>query len=130
MILVDTSVIVAALRDRTGAQARKLIGIAGSREIVLSRFTELELLVGARDEADWRRLTSYLAGVRLLDPAPTTWREAARLHYELRRQGQTIRSLVDCCIAQIALDEAITLIHDDRDFEAIAAVRPLKQVRC
>jgi predicted nucleic acid-binding protein len=28
--------------------------------------------------------------------------------------------------AQIALDEGATLVHDDRDFDAIATVRPLK----
>lgn len=125
MILVDTSVIVALLRDRTGVHARKLVEIAGDREIVFPRFAELEVLVGAKSDAEWRQINSFFASFRLLDPSPSTWREAARIYFDLRRKGRTIRSIVDCCIAQIALDEAATLVHNDRDFDAIASIRPL-----
>jgi hypothetical protein len=38
-------------------------------------------------------------------------------------------SPIDCCIAQIALDHAIVLLHRDRDFETIATIRPLRQAR-
>ncbi|MGJ0621591.1 MAG: type II toxin-antitoxin system VapC family toxin [Methylocystis sp.] len=128
MILADTSVLIASVRDRTGARAQELLEFAGDREIVVSRFTEMELLAGAKDERDWRRLSDYLAKIRLIDPTVGTWREAARIYFDLRRQGTTIRSLVDCCIAQIAMDESTTLVHDDRDFDAIARIRPLNHV--
>jgi len=49
MILADASVLVAAMRDRTGAHARRLLDFAGDDEIVICRFTEMELLAGARD---------------------------------------------------------------------------------
>jgi hypothetical protein len=38
-------------------------------------------------------------------------------------------SPIDRCIAQIALDHAIVLLHRDRDFETIATIRPLRQAR-
>jgi predicted nucleic acid-binding protein len=126
MILVDASVLVAAMRDRTGVHARKLLDFAGDEEIVICRFTELELLAGARDESEWRSLKSYFAAVEVRDPLPTTWNDAARIYFDLRRDGRTIRSIIDCCIAQIAMDEGATLVHDDRDFDAIATARPLK----
>ena len=129
MILIETSVLVSVLRDRSGGKAQRLLDLAGDREIVISRFSELELLVGAKDDADWQNLTKYLGERRLLRPESTTWQGAARIYYELRRQGQTIRSTVDCCIAQIALEHDVPLVHDDRDFEVIAAVRPLKHLR-
>ena len=129
MILIETSVLVSVLRDRSGASGRALLDLAGDREIVLTRFTELELLVGARDEQDWSNLRGYLADRRLLDPGMQTWQGAARIYFDLRRRGQTIRSMVDRCIAQIALEHDILLIHNDRDFEAISGVRPLKQQR-
>jgi predicted nucleic acid-binding protein len=128
MILADTSVLVASVRDRTGARAQELLEFAGDREIVVARFTEMELLAGAKDEGDWRRLSDYLAKIRLIDPSIATWGEAARIYFDLRRQGITIRSLVDCCIAQIAMDESTTLVHNDRDFDAIARIRPLNHV--
>ncbi|MGQ0672017.1 MAG: type II toxin-antitoxin system VapC family toxin [Hyphomicrobium sp.] len=129
MILIETSVLVSVLRDRSGGKAQQLLDLAGDREIVISRFSELELLVGAKDDADWQKLTEYLGERRLLQPESTTWRGAARIYYELRRQGQTIRSIVDCCIAQIALEHDVPLVHEDRDFEVISTARPLKQLR-
>ncbi|MFO1103088.1 MAG: hypothetical protein U1E20_09320 [Methylocystis sp.] len=58
MILADTSVLIASVRDRTGARARELLEFAGDREIVVARFTdELDednsiegLLAGRGDE--------------------------------------------------------------------------------
>jgi len=37
-----------------------------------------------------------------------------------------VRSAADCLIAQIALENELALLHSDRDFEAIAEVRPLR----
>lgn len=129
MILLETSVLVSVVRDRSGSKARAVLDLAGSREIVLSRFSELELLLGARDENDWERLGAYLSQRRYLDPVPDLWRSAARIYYELQRAGVTVRSIVDCCIAQIAIDYDVPLIHDDRDFERIGSIRPLKHIR-
>ncbi len=128
MILADASVLIASVRDRTGAHAQELFEFAGDREIVVASFTEMELLAGAKDDGDWRRLSDYLAKIRLIDPSVATWREAARIYFDLRRQGITIRSVVDCCIAQIAMDESTTLVHNDRDFDAVASIRPLNHV--
>nr|WP_217651864.1 hypothetical protein [Hydrococcus rivularis] len=49
-----------------------------------------------------------------------------RIYYDLRRQGLSVRSPIDCCIAQAALEYDLFLIHNDRDFETIAQVRPLQ----
>lgn len=47
----------------------------------------------------------------------------------MRRQGLTVRSLIDCCIAQASLENDLLLIHNDRDFETIAQVRALQNFR-
>jgi len=89
MILADASAIVSALRDRTGAAARKFEEYVGDRKVWVSRFTELELLAGARTEAEWRWLSTYLEGVGSCEPMPSTWRDAARIYFDLRRNGLT-----------------------------------------
>ena len=53
-------------------------------------------------------------------------RQAARIYYDCRRRGLTIRSTIDCYIAQLALDHDLAVLHDDRHYEAIRRVRPLK----
>lgn len=129
MVLVDTSVWVAVFRDATGGERDTLKSIVGDDEVVLTRFNQLELLQGARDEPEWRLLESYLDGQEYLETQPDTWQQAARIFFELRRRGRTVRSPIDCCIAQLALEHGALLVHRDRDFETIASVRALAQQR-
>jgi len=127
MILVDTSVWVDLLRDRTGRVRTALERALHGDDAVLARFHQLELLQGARDEREWTLLRDYLDAQVYLECQPESWIEAARIYFELRRRGRTVRSPIDCCIAQIAIEHDVVLLHRDRDFETIADVRPLRQ---
>jgi predicted nucleic acid-binding protein len=129
MMLIDTTVLVDVLRDATGANAGRLLTVLGPEDIAFSRFTELEALVGARDQAEWERIERYFASKPMLDRSPDTWSGSARIYFDLRRAGRTVRKVIDCCIAQMAMEQDLTLLRNDRDFETIATVRPLKQQR-
>ena len=71
----------------------------------------------------------YLSTQYYLEASDNTWREAARIYFELRRSGVTLNSPVDCCIAQIAMEHDALLLHVDKDFERISRMRPLEQER-
>ncbi len=129
MVLIDTSVWINLLRDQSGSVVNDVKSIVGEEDIVLTRFNQIELLQGASNEQEWRLLSSYLDGQDYLEADADTWLKAARIYYELRRRGRTIRSSIDCCIAQIAIDHRVPLIHEDHDFETIAEIRPLLQYR-
>jgi len=128
MYLVDSSVWVDVLRDRTGSRAARLKSVVDPRDVVLSRFTQMELLQGARTQREWGLLSRYLDTQQFLEPTPATWSNAARIFFELQREGLTVRNAIDCCIAQTALENEVLLVHRDRDFETIATLRPLHQV--
>ena len=88
-----------------------------------------ELLAGAKDKTEWRRIEGYLSkSTTIFEVLPETWTEAARIFFDLRRKGLTVRKLADCCIAQSAMERDIQLLHNDGDFEMIATARPLKQL--
>lgn len=123
-MLIDTSVLVDLFRHEDAA--RRFRRVVGKREYALTRLTQGELLQGCRDEAEWGALEGYLDNQDYAEASVLTWRNAARTYFELRRGGRTVRSLLDCCIAEIAIEHRLTLIHNDRDFVAIAALRPLK----
>ena len=127
--LVDTSVLVSAMRDASGATAFRLFSTVGSGSIVLARPVELELLAGAIDETEWATINAYVAGRPMLEVKPDDWARAARMFFDMWRQGLTVRKLLDCCIARLAIDHGLSLVHSDRDFELIARVHPLQQVR-
>ena len=124
MIVVDTSVWVAVLRD---AGKRPLLEAAlGSEAPCLTRFTQLELLQGARDEGEWQKLANHLEGQVYVELAADSWPHAARIYFDLRRAGKTVRSAIDCGIAQLAIEHDALLLHCDRDFETIATVSDLR----
>jgi predicted nucleic acid-binding protein len=129
MVLIDTSVLVTVLRDRTGSNADLLFAEIGDEEIALTRAVEMELLAGALDQNEWDRLRRYILGKPMLESRADTWQAAAQTYFDLRRTGRTVRKLLDCWIAQVALEHDVLLIHNDRDFDVIAALGSLKHRR-
>jgi predicted nucleic acid-binding protein len=129
MILIDTSVWIEIFRDTAGNVVKAFKERVGSENCVISRFNQLELLQGAKDEKEWGLLANYLRTQYFLETDENTWQEAARIYFELRRKGVTINSPIDCCIAQIAIEHGAILLHRDKDFEKISRIRPLQQER-
>jgi hypothetical protein len=129
MILIDTSLWIDVFRDKIGQKKQRLQDWIGEQEVVLTRFNQLELLQGCKNEQEWNLLSHFLEKQIYLETSTDTWQSAARIYYDLRRQGLTVRSPVDCCIAQIALENNVLLAHNDRDFESIAKVCALQYYR-
>jgi len=129
VILVDTSVWVEVLRDKTDRMVKVFRERTGDEIIAFSRFTQLELLQGAKNEQEWQRLDTYLSTQYYLEATENTWRDAARIYFELRKNGITINSPIDCCIAQLAIETQVLLLHRDKDFERIARIRLLAAER-
>lgn len=129
MVLIDTSIWIRVLADKQGGYASSLYKEIAGRDIVLTRFQQLELLQGSRNEKEWGQLSEYLDGQDYLEIQQSTWQSAARLYFELRKKGLTVRSPIDCCIAQIAIEHSVLLIHNDRDFDVIGKNFPLQHLR-
>jgi predicted nucleic acid-binding protein len=129
MILVDTSVLLPFLGGRS-TQASEVFAdaLSGGLEIALTPIVVQEVLQGAREELEWGKLRGYLLSQAILAPRDpvATHVAAARIYYDCRRRRLTVRSTLDCVIAQIAIEHGVPLFHDDRDYDAIARVRKLK----
>jgi predicted nucleic acid-binding protein len=52
MLLIDTSVWISVFRDRSGQVRQQLETLIANREVLLTRFTQLELLQGSLNEQD------------------------------------------------------------------------------
>jgi predicted nucleic acid-binding protein len=129
MLLIDTSVWIGVFRDRSGQVRQQLETLIANRQVLLTRFTQLELLQGSLNEQEWTLLSTYLETQDYVELTSQSWQAAARIYYDLRRQGLTVRSPIDCCIAQAALENDLLLVHTDRDFETIAQLRSLQHLR-
>ena len=89
----------------------------------------MEVLSGGRSETHVDELRGLLARATLIRTLAVDWEDAARIYRAGRRQGLTIRKLIDCLIAAIALRTGETVLHRDADFDAIAQVVPLEVSR-
>ena len=125
MYLVDTSVWEDFLRGEATPQIRTLKDLLSGEDIVgIAPIILQEILQGA-DSAErfetWRKVFSDLFCYVPKDPVESHV-AAARLYQDCRKVGKAPRSSNDCLIAQIAIENGLTLLHNDRDFNAIASV--------
>ena len=123
--LLDTSAWVAFARERDTPRAR------AARAFVEERFAELVVCSPVRlelgldpDELRRRRLFRVHDTLTRVDIRDDDFELTAGIYRAVRAQGHTIRSLIDCLIAAIAVRADVTVVHDDIDFERMASVVP------
>jgi len=129
VIVVDSSVLIGFFRGQTSPAIELLQELQlENAPFGIPGVCYQEVLQGAKDQKEWALLNNYLGSQQLLfAPDPwTTHREAARIYFDCRRKGITIRAAADCFIAQLTLERDDVLLHSDGDFESIRKVRPLK----
>jgi len=133
MYLVDTSVWVDFLRGRNTPQVSALKTLLEGDEIVgIAPIILQEILQGADTQERFDKWCAYFLELPCyVSPDPVaTHVAAAQLYQRCRRKGKTPRSSNDCVIARIAIEERLLLLHNDRDFDVIAATEPaLRLVR-
>ena len=100
MVLVDSTVWIDLLRNRDSAPVVRLRALLAAGEAAVAPVIVQELLQAAAHVA------------------------AGALYARCRWAGITPRRPHDCLIAQMAVEQGVALLHDDKDFEAIASVEP------
>lgn len=105
MILVDTSAWIEFLRatgSPTHLELRRLIENEGP--LATTDVMVMELLAGAGDEARLGELRRFLLRfTHLPTDGLADFEQAAGIFRRCRREGETIRSLLDCLVAAVAL---------------------------
>ena len=127
MILVDTSVWVRALRRGDSQEQRELSALLEADEVATTDVVVAEVLQGASSEAEFEDFVRRSEALHYYHATETTWRKAARLSYDLKRQGLTV-ALSDVVIATVAVENDFEIYSMDTDFQRIPGVR-LHQVR-
>ena len=119
MILVDTSAWIEFLRD-TGSPVCEEVDRLLASDLAVTDVIVMEVLAGARDDRHLSDLRNLLHRATLLSATSGDHEVAAGLYRACRRQGQTVRKLVDCLIAAVALRHDIAVLHQDVDFDVLA----------
>jgi predicted nucleic acid-binding protein len=121
LIVVDTSAWVELLRATGSPVHRALRALVESGEaLAVTEMVVMELLAGA-GRADVRPLRSRMLAFDLLPLGGLRdFERAVGIYRECRSAGEEIRSLTDCLIAVPAIHAGASVLHADRDFDAIA----------
>lgn len=119
MILADTSAWVEYLRD-TGSPACNAVDRLLEGDLAITEPVMMEVLAGGRSDSHLRHLRGLLGRAHLLPCTSADFLEAAALHRTCRQSGETVRRLVDCLIAAVAIRVGVPLLHNDIDYDVLA----------
>ncbi|MBP7520890.1 MAG: PIN domain-containing protein [Leptothrix sp. (in: Bacteria)] len=123
-MLVDTTVWIDLLRGQVTPAVVCLRQLLDRGEALIAPVIVQEILQGARDADSLTMLRKRFTALPMVEPRPhgSTHADAGALYARCRWAGVTPRSPHDCLIAQLAMENRLTLLHDDRDFEQMALV--------
>ena len=127
MYLVDTSVWVDYIRG-TGSPVVEFLDslLLAPMSVGISNHIYMEILQGAKSEAGFNKLQEYFSTQQFYGFADKvhSYEVAAFMYFSCRRKGITVRSSIDCLIAQCALENDLILLHHDKDYTNLEKVVP------
>lgn len=125
MILVDTSVWIDLFRN---SGTRNLNFELDLEEVVTCWPVIQEVLQGFDDQRVFHIAREAMLALPIVESPLTdeVFEVAIDLYRSARRAGLTIRSSVDYLIAACALRNSLTVLHHDRDFDALSTIAPLE----
>ncbi len=129
MILVDTSVLIDFFKGIQNDSSLSLKEIIRQQiPFGITSVVYQELLQGAKNIKEYEILDEYLSCQRFFHPRDpvVSYAKAAMIYFSCRKRGITLRSTIDCLIAQIAIEHDLLLLQNDKDFINMAPIINLK----
>lgn len=118
MILVDSSVWIDYFRGSQTPETDRLDTLLGNEPVATGDLIMAEVLQGfgsARDLKQGMKLLTSLAILELV--GADTAIQAARNFRTLRSHGITVRKTIDTLIATHCIENGLTLLYSDKDFD-------------
>lgn len=130
MILVDSSVWIAYFNDQDIWQVDVLENLLGDSPVLIGDLILTEVLQGFRHDKEFHKAKEFLSFLDLRDLGGYKVVTQAAMNYRLIRQkGITVRKTIDMIIGTFCIENKITLLHDDHDFDPMEKFLGLKVVK-
>jgi predicted nucleic acid-binding protein len=123
-VLIDTSVWIAFFGKKDSKLIERVATLLKSGRAVYTGIIALELINGAKGQHELRILDDAFDAMQGIGINENTYRSAGKLGYDLARKGYTL-SAVDLLIAQVAIENGLSLLTYDEHFSIIATHSPL-----
>ena len=128
MILVDTTVWIDLFAGKKEIHTTQLTDAINNKEdLCICGLIITEVLQGIKKDKDFKETQKILDDLLYLPASRKTYIRAAQIYRLCRKKGITIRKPVDCIIASLCIENAVYILHNDRDFDHIAKHFPLQK---
>jgi predicted nucleic acid-binding protein len=118
MILVDSSVWIDYFNGTETLATIKLDGLLGVQPICTGDLILAEVLQGFRLDEDYQAAKTLLCALPVYAMLGTVLSlKSAENFRMLRKQGITIRKTIDTMIATYCIENELSLLHSDKDFQ-------------
>jgi predicted nucleic acid-binding protein len=124
-VLIDTSVWVDFFRGNNDELAERISSLLKSGRAVYTGVIALELINGAKSRKEVSILYDAFDAMNCITVTDMTFLSAGRMGYELARKGYTL-STVDLLIAQVAIENDVSVMTHDEHFSTMARHSALK----
>ena len=127
MVIVDTTIWIDFLKGgQTGGVTRFDQLLDDEVDIFITGIITQEILNGIKERSVRDEVKRDLDRFILIMPTLGTHVQAAEIYDGCRKKGITIRSIIDCLIASLAIEYELAVLENDRDYTFIAKVFPLQ----
>ena len=125
MYLVDTSVWIDYINNTDAKHVEFLDSLLNNPlTIGLTELIYMEILQGVQDQKTFDQFQRYFESQHFysFENPLKSHTDAAKIFFDCRRKGMTVRSSIDCLIAQCAIEHDLVLLHNDKDFKQIGRI--------
>ena len=127
MIFLDSTVLIDYFNGRNNWQVEVLDSILGRELVVIGDYVLTEVLQGFRSDKEFQKAKTILLSFPCFDIGGKEMAlQSARNYRLLRKKGVTVRKTIDSMIATFCIENKLTLLHNDKDFEPFAKHLKLK----
>ncbi len=127
MVLVDTTIWIDFFAETPSPHVEALEQlIRENADICTCGIILTEVLQGIRKDAEFIKTRDLFQSLIFLPMEYKSFLRSAEIYRFLRKRGLTIRKPVDCMIASVAIENDVSLLHNDRDFHPIEKYCGLK----
>ncbi len=118
MIIVDSSVWIDYFTGKNTSGAEKLDALLGDELIAIGDLMLVEVLQGFRTNKDFRQAKQLLLSISVVNILDTTIALKSAANFRtLRKKGITVRKAIDTIIATYCIENKLSLLHSDKEFQ-------------
>ena len=127
MIFLDSTVLIDYFNGKNNWQVDVLDSILGRELVVIGDYVLTEVLQGFRSDKEYQKAKTILLLFPCFDIGGKEMAlQSAKNYRYLRKKGVTVRKTIDSMISKFCIENKLTLLHNDKDFQTFVKHLKLK----